>query len=291
MKRQTRRWIPEQLEVRTLPSVSTLFNPGTGVLTLKGNSGSDQVSLEGNGVAGGVEVYVNGLFVNTFAGVQDITVNMKGGNDVLNLSSFTIPGNVTIKMGSGADILDVDTVTDFGAGPDVLLSVGGTFQAKMGSNPGDLSRMDGAASVVISGDAKLIGAADLDLDGDGGTSGVEVGDINFGGDLRIDFSPWGDVDGDTKNLDFDDVNVFGSTTIICSVADDTIEIGDSSFAGPTTVLLSFGTNLFDVDVGVDVNNFGGLLTLSGAFGIDTYDASAGNTLAVGINPINIEFTI
>jgi len=291
MKRQTRRWIPEQLEVRTLPSVSTLFNPGTGVLTLKGNSGSDQVSLEGNGVAGGVEVYVNGLFVNTFAGVQDITVNMKGGNDVLNLSSFTIPGNVTIKMGSGADILDVDTVTDFGAGPDVLLSVGGTFQAKMGSNPGDLIQMDGGASVVISGDAKLIGAADVDLDGDGGTSGVEVGDLNFGGDLKIDFSPWGDVDGDSKNLDIDDINVFGATTIVCSVADDVIEIGDSSFAGPTTVLLSFGTNLFDVDVGGDANNFGGLLTLSGAFGIDTYDASAGNTLGGGLNPIGIEFVI
>ena len=290
MKRQNSRWIPEQLEVRTLPSVSTLFNPGSGVLTLKGNNDSDGVSLEGTGAIGGVEVYVNGVFVNTFAGVQNITVNLKGGNDVLNLSSFMIPGNISIKMGSGADVLDVDTVTDFGAGPNTLLSVGGTFQAKMGSNPGDLIQMDGSASVVISGDVKLIGAADVNLDGDGGSSGVEVGDLNFGGDLKIDFSPWGDVDGDSKNLDIDDINVFGATTIVCSVADDAIEIGDSSFTGPTTVLLSFGTNLFDVDVG-DANNFGGLLTLSGVFGIDTYDASAANTLGGGLNPIGIEFVI
>ncbi|MCA9096814.1 MAG: hypothetical protein KDA36_00435 [Planctomycetaceae bacterium] len=75
------------------------------------------------------------------------------------------------------------------------------------------------------------------------------------------------------------------------MADDVIEIGDSHFSGTTKVLLSAGNNLFDVDVGGDANFFGGLLTLSGIFGIDTYDESAGNTLAGGINPINIEFTI
>lgn len=293
MRRRRSMSICEQLEDRTLPSVTALFSAGTGQLTLKGNGASDTVSVEGTGVIGDVHVYINGLYTDTFNGVDSIVANLKGGNDTLNLSSFVTNGDVTIKMGSGADIVDLDNVTDFSPGPDVGLSIGGDLNVKMGKNPGDLIRFDVSPGdyIQVNGDTNLLGSADVNLDGDGGSSAVEAGDIHLQGNLKIDFSPWGDVDGDTNNLRMDDVNISGLTSIICSVADDRIVIGDSSFGGPTTVQLSFGTNLFDADVAGDANDFGGLLTLRGVFGIDTYDASAANTLSGGVNLIGIESVI
>lgn len=283
----------EFLETRILPAVTVSFNAGSGRLTLKGNGASDSVSLEGTGVVGNVHAYVNGVYNNTFVGVQSLVANLKGGNDTLNLSSFVISGDVTIKMGSGGDIFDVDNVTDFSPGPDTAMSFGGDLNVKMGSNPGDLIRFDVSAGdfIQVHGNASFIGAADVNLDGDGGSFLVEGDDIHFFDNLKIDFSPWGDVDGDLNNLTMDDVNVSNATTIICSVADDRIEIGDSAFGEEVTVQLSFGNNLFDVDLAGDANDFQGLLMLRGVFGIDTYDASGANQFAFAPVLIGIEMVI
>src|SRR5262245_30197720 len=120
------KWQFERLEERRLLAVSVTAT-SQGLLKIVGTTGSDTVDVDGTGVAGSVDVFINGIFSATFAGIKDISASMKGGADRLNLSAIDIDGSVTIDMAAGADIVDIDNTTTLGGGPDGNVLIDGSL--------------------------------------------------------------------------------------------------------------------------------------------------------------------
>lgn len=269
-------WQAERLEDRLLLAVSVTATP-QGLLKIVGNSAGDVVDVDGTGVAGGVDVFVNGAFTGTFAGIHSITAAMKGGADVLNLSAIDIPGSVTINMGGGADVVDLDNTTTLGGGPDGHLFIGGSLNIAMGNNVGDFINWDstGGFGSTVAGNAVLAGASVFDLDGDGGGSGLQAQDLNVGGLLQISSKL-------ASSSFIDDVNV-GSTTIISlGKKADSVVILQSHFGGDLEVLMGAGNDLLDLDfsgAAGDASQFDGHVTLLGGGGTDTLDELAANVFA------------
>ena len=94
---------------------------------------------EGTGTTGQVDVYVEGVYVDTFSAVQSITANTKNGDDQVNLSAIDIFGDVRLKTGKGADKFDLDTTSGTFDGP---VTIGGNVTAIMGQDAGDYVEWD-----------------------------------------------------------------------------------------------------------------------------------------------------
>jgi hypothetical protein len=273
----------ERLEQRLLPAVSITVGKN-GLLKLTGDGAGDTVDIDGTGVAGEVDVFVNGGFVGTFSAVKTISADLKAGDDTVNISAIQIGGLLDLRMGSGADEVDIDNTTTLGGGPNGDVVIGNDVIVNMGGNAGDFIEWDSTGAdlgITVGNHVTLTGAADVDLDGDGGTFGVEPEDINIGGNLKIALTGFGDVNGDGWEVDIDDVNVLGTTTLNGSGAVDRIEVTDSSFVRKVTVSLGGGDDLLDVDGGAgQENQFSAAVVVNGGAGSDTVDNSVLNLFAV-----------
>ncbi|MCA9096388.1 MAG: hypothetical protein KDA68_23070, partial [Planctomycetaceae bacterium] len=106
----------EQLELRILPTVKVNFNPNSGQLKITGDSAANDITLDGLATPGTLEVFINNTFFSPYAGVKSLKINLKGGDDKLNMSALDLEGNVNIKFGDGADVLDLDSFTQLGTG-------------------------------------------------------------------------------------------------------------------------------------------------------------------------------
>lgn len=267
-------WSLERLEDRLLLAVSVTSTP-QGLLKIVGNGAADVVDVDGTGVAGGVDVFVNGAFVQTFAGIEQISVAMKGGADFLNLSAIDISGHVSIDMGGGADRVDIDNTTTLGGGPDGDVLIDGNLTVVLGNNAGDVLdwASTGGFGTTVGGSAVLAGADSFLLDGEGGDSGLQASDLNVGGLLQVSSKL-------SSSTVIDDVNV-GSTTILSfGKKADSVAISDSRFAGDLEVLFGAGNDLFDLDVAGQPNRFDGHVNVLGGAGADTLDQLATNVFAI-----------
>jgi hypothetical protein len=269
-------WRIERLEERRLLAVTVTATP-QGLLKIAGNGASDTVDIDGTGAPGGVDVFINGGFAGTFAGIKNISATMKGGADVLNLSAVDITGSVTVDMAGGADRVDLDNTTTLGGGPDGDLVIGGGLSIVMGNNAGDVIdwASTGGFGTTVGGSAVLAGAATFNLDGAGGTSSLEASDLNVDGLLQVSSKL-------ASNSFIDDVNV-GSTTIISlGKKADSVVILDSRLSGDLEVLMGGGNDLFDLDfsgLAGDASQFDGNVNVLGGGGMDTLDELAANVFA------------
>jgi hypothetical protein len=267
-------WQIERLEERRLLAVTVTAAP-QGLLKIVGNNAADTVDVDGTGVAGSVDVFVNGAPAGTFAGIVNISATMKGGADVFNISAIDIAGSVTVNMAGGADRVDIDNTTTLGGGPDGHVLVDGSLNVVMGNNAGDVIdwvSTPGFGSTVA-GNVVLAGASTFTLAGDGGDSGFQVSDLNVGGLLQISSKL-------ASTSLIDNVNV-GSTTIISlGKKADSVLISDSHFAGDLEVVLGAGNDLFDLDVAAHASEFDGNVNVLGGAGMDTVDELAANVFAI-----------
>lgn len=261
--------LPEQLELRVLPTVTVNFNNGSKVLTITGDNAANRIDIDGIGNSGEVSIYVDSVFVETHLGIESIKANLKGGDDKLYINAVHIPGKLTVNMGSGADELDMDNSPNFAAVPDDATYVGSTVKVKMGGNQGDLFDLDG--NVGFAGTVSIKGVADVDFNG-GGTSYLydPNEDIYFTKTLKIDFSSFGDVNGD--NLTFDIDNLISSDIIVTgSSLADRLQITQSRFLLEVHFKLGDGDDLVDLGTG-DANKsqfyFG--IEADGGKGNDTF---------------------
>jgi len=272
----------EALEDRMLLSATANFSPGSGKLTIQGDSNGNGILIEGTGAEGAVEVYHGGALIGSFTGVKHIRANLGEGNDVLHLSAVEIPGNLTVNMGSGSDTFLTKNTPLVGASPDGDVTIGGNVKVNMGNNNGDyvyLYSDSGDHGTYLKGNVSFRGVADVDMRGDGGSSVVESSDIHFQKNLKITLSQFGDANGDGENLRLRDVNVHGTTQILGSVAEDRMEIYRSQFSKLFKVNARTGDDLVDVHIGGGWNRFNGPITVNGGIGDDTYDQNPANFLS------------
>jgi len=247
MSRQTRRTqvsSAEQLELRVLPTVNVAFNASNGLLKITGDNASNKVEVEGLGDEGHVEVFVDDVSVGEFENVVSIKANLKGGDDDLLLAAIVIEGNVTANLGDGADELDLD---DSARTIDDILAIEGFLKVNFGSDVGDQADFDDA--IAIGKDVTLTGVADVDFNGDGTDVNVQLDeDISFFANLNIEFSGLGDVNNDGLELDFDNVNVQGTTTFDGTNNIERFEFTNCAFFG------DFNANMDDGNDTIDINN-------------------------------------
>lgn len=249
MHRQTRKnhFSPtEQLELRVLPTVNVVFNAGSGLLKITGDSADNRIDIDGLATPGSLEVFVNNTLFDDFAGVKSIKVTLKDGDDTLFMSVVKIPGNLTVNLGDGADEIDIDGGINLGTGPDGVGNIGGFVKANLGGDVDD--NLDFDDGIVFSGNALFSGVADADLNGDGTNFQVQnADDITFLSNLTIKFSGFGDKNGDDLELDFDNVNVQGTTTLDGSNDIERFEFTNCSFG-------DFNADMDDGDDFININN-------------------------------------
>ena len=178
----------EVLEQRAMLSVSAFFTPGTGLLTVTGDSLNNVIEVSRN-AAGSILVNNGAVSIKggtpTVANTSQITINGAGGNDTLALNEangalpksqiFGGSGNDTLIGGSGADQL-------FGqAGNDILQGRGGADFLFGGSEKDLLIGGDGDDQVFgESGDDRLIWNPGDDTDLNEGGSGFDAIEVNGG---------------------------------------------------------------------------------------------------------------
>jgi hypothetical protein len=265
----------EQLEERRLLAVSVTTGK-QGLLSIVGDNDGDIVRVNGTGVSGAVDVFVNGGFVGTFGGIKTIKANLKGGDDTLELSAIHIGGAVDVDMGQGEDGFAIDTLVSAGGIPGFAgnVFIGGSLICKMGNNVSDDVALNAGPGgpglgITIGNNVTISGVDDVDLQGDGGSFNVQDADINIGGFLKISGnSPSG------GDLFINDVNVGGTTIISLGGGDDEIHLTDSSFGRRLAVSLAAGDDLIDADKGPgEQNRFAAEVVVNGGKGTDTVDGN------------------
>lgn len=268
----------ERLENRQLLTVTVGFQPKQALLTLAGDAGISTVDIEGTGVPGQVDVFVDGVAMGTFSGVRSIKGNLFAGNDTLRLAAVNIGGSVNVKMGFGDDEFDVDNTPDVGASPDGSVYIGGSVFVSFAKQSGDCVTWDcdaGLLGITIQQNVTLTGVADVDLNGGGASFNTEPNDIHIGGFALISLTGLGTA----PHVEMDNVNVGGVTTLGGSALADTIEISDSSFFKVNAVL-GGGNDVLDLELPAGPNRFGGAVVIDFGAGIDTLDNQAANVFLV-----------
>lgn len=278
----------EQLELRVLPTVKIDFNPNNGLLKITGDAEANDVSLDGLATPGTLEVFINNSFFNTFNGVKSLKINLKDGNDKLNMAALNLAGNVNLKFGEGADVLDIGSFTALGSGGNGPSSFGGFFKAEFGGDQGDFAEMTNG--IRIDGDATINGASDARLIGDGTSPQGETGlDLVFRSNLSINLADFGDVDNDGRNLYAINLYVQGQTLIDASENVDHFMLLMNRFDGNFTALMNDGDDdLFINFSGNQKNEFGAGVAFNGGDDNDTFTLGSGNLFS-GSPPVITNF--
>ena len=282
----------ETLECRKMMAADVDFRGDS--LRINSDDAGDIVRVVGTGVAGQVEVYTNDNLVGQFSGVESIKADMRGGDDELYISAIDISGDLRVKMGAGADEFDLDTTVWSGSnGVDGDVRIRGDVRVDMGGNAGDYVDWDVANDhgIYVGDDLSIKGAADVDLNGDGTTFNRESDDINVGDSLKIRMGASGDASGDGFEIDLDDVNVSGRTSIRGSSRVDRIDLTDNRFEGRVSMRLGGGNDRLDMSGAGEGNFFGNDVKFDGDSGIDEILRNAENVFADDLDEDDFEVVV
>ncbi len=275
------RIVAELLEVRVCPSL--LFDPATGLLSVMGENGNSDDSIDVGVVTGGfVEVTINGTLHSSdpssinydaaLAGASDNTVSgihMDGGagNDLLSVHNgfSAASGHITISGGAGDDTLRGSTANeefDGGAGSDWIDFSGASSGVKVNLTSGTAK---GEGKDDLKAIENVIGSAFSDR-----IYGSQQGDILLGGDGNDwlkGFNGDDSLDGGLGNDTLQGLN--HNDTLLGGDGDDWLQghNHDDSLDG------GLGNDRLQGHNGDDV--------LIGDMGNDTMDGSNGFDLAVG----------
>ncbi len=239
-------------------------------LSIRGDAAANTVLVTGQSFVGRVAVRIDGGDVLEFAAVRDVRVDLKGGDDRVSFLGVRIGGSVSVRGGAGADEVRI-AGEDFVLGPPGVF-IGGDVDVRLGNQPGDRMRIDSRADrgTVIGGSLRIIGASSVLLDGNGGGSGFQVGDVLIGRDLRLQSRI-------ECQANLEDVNVCGRTKLALGDGDDRIAVSKCFFAGKFTVHLSGGDDRLDLDdTSSDGIEFDSLFDIDGGPGVDVLDQNPAN---------------
>jgi Ca2+-binding RTX toxin-like protein len=192
-RRQTRSLAIEALQERITPSVTGVFLPNVGLLTILGDALDNTIDVSRNAAG---QILVNGGAVSirggtpTVANTANIQIFGLGGNDQLTLNEangalpranmFGGAGNDVLVGGSGADQL-------FGeAGNDTLLGKGG-FDFLFGGAGNDTLTGGDADDLVFgqAGDDRMIWNPGDDTDLNEGGAGIDTVEVNGGNGAEV----------------------------------------------------------------------------------------------------------
>ena len=266
---------PEQLEQRLLLTVKVSFNDNSKILKITGDNAANRIDLDGLGNFGQLELFVDNTLFDDFFGVESVKINLKGGDDQLYINAVRLIDKLTVNMGSGADELDMDNSVNLGTGPDGGTYIESTVKINMGADQGDLVDFDG--NVGFNGPVSIKGVADVDFDGAGVLHTNEpAADVFFNRKITIDFSSFGDVNGDNLTLDFDNVYSLECHINGSSIADN-LQITQSYFFLELGLDLSAGDDVVDIDNGAAAKNqFASGIKANGGSGNDTFQKGLDN---------------
>ncbi len=271
-RRSLRSEVVVTLECRRLLAGNVRAVLSGSTLTVTGDNSNNDVAIEQT---------VDGLRVRAFGGTKlngivngailmsnrtEMTVDLKGGNDRLNLSDY-LGGDVSVQMGSGNDTLtlsaittDGDLVVDLNSGNDRLeANLGGELQVDTN---------------VVGGNCSLLGGS--------GNENILIRALNVLGHLSIDASSGND------NVGVGSGRTNGTTSILLGEGNDNAGLENRTSAGTFSLNAGNGNDLvgaqglvmqeaaiIDLGNGKDAlltqgNSFMGNLTREGGTGIDTH---------------------
>jgi hypothetical protein len=191
------------------------------VLYVTGDGQSNIVEIDGAGILGKVEVYVEGQKVDTFHNIESIEADLGDDSDGLEVSGIQIVGDLTVYGGEGNDSLRVDVETNAG-GDFHSVFIGGNVLAPMGMSEYDsvdfscAGKTNTSSNIHIAGDVTLFSAHDITFAGAG-----EHPDSGITREIVIDgmITIWSTPADDPRvpmggYFNFRHVVVAGSTTIL-----------------------------------------------------------------------------
>lgn len=246
------------LESRELLSGNVAFQLNGSTLRITGDNSSNEVSIR-QSTGGMIISAVNGTKLNgvtngtqTIANPSSIVIDLKGGNDILNLQDF-LGGQVNVQLGSGNDKLNANSVVcdgsflvDLGSGNDLLNATGtvetpnqfgGAFEIK-GNSGNDKVLID---QFVVNGKSKF------DMGNGNDALGLAHGLLND--TLNIDLGNSSDI------LGILSLRANSTTGVLGNTGDDIVGITQSRFVQNFTVDLGEGkdalltqNNEFDANV-------------------------------------------
>jgi Ca2+-binding RTX toxin-like protein len=280
----------EHLERRSYFAVIASFAPGTGVLSIFGDSLDNTITLSRNAagnllvnggavtIRGGTSTVANTSLIQVFGQNGNDTIELNEGNGALPRANlFGGSGNDSLIGGSGGDML-------FGqSGNDQLLGKGG-FDFLFGGTENDALTGGDADDQVFgeSGDDRMIWNPGDDTDLNEGGAGTDTTEVNGGGGAeqftttangtrvrfdRIDPAPFSIDIGTTENLVLNangGNDSFSNTGNLAAL----IKITADGGTGNDTLL---GSNGIDLLLGGDGNDF-----IDGQQGNDVAFMGAGN---------------
>jgi large repetitive protein len=215
------------------------FSVSGSTLTVKGDTGADNLTFTGGLLGEVVVTDGQGNEIDAFADIDRIEIDLRGGGDLLTLADLALDGGfVGVKLGADGDDVFVTGLID----ADLILD---------GEGDADLFDLSGGAT--ITGDLEIYGGLRND---DILLTGVVVN-----GDLLVDGQA-----GD-EELNFDGLAVDGRTRIDLGVGDDSAVGSGAAFIGDVELIAGLGTD----DVFNDANVYDGDLTVSLGGGEDDYE--------------------
>lgn len=147
--RKGSRYIPtlEAMESRLVPAGNVSAYIRGDILYLYGDNAANQISVVSDGSAGVSITSLDDTTINRQTGDEDGTVflsgrrairairtDLRGGDDILNLSGFTLRNDLDIRMGAGHDILAIDSVFTQRGRSVITTSTGNDFVDITGSS-------------------------------------------------------------------------------------------------------------------------------------------------------------
>jgi hypothetical protein len=132
----------EQLEQRLLLAVTSV-NSTEESLIIKLDAGDDDVEIVGTGTPNEVDLTINGTFIGTFTGPENIKIIDKGGTNSFEIDAVELGGYIDIKSGAGEDTVDIADSNfsklklNLGAGDDFVFLDGNTIHYDSRINTGD----------------------------------------------------------------------------------------------------------------------------------------------------------
>ena len=302
----------EQLETRSLltGTVNVVLSASNS-LTITGDDDNNAINIDisEDGVrvttTGGTALKINGVldgdsnvvFPLPAAPFKDVKIDMKGGNDTVNITvdngsgsglgtgagsgaadPLAITGDLTVKLGDGNNSFNLDLIGDGGGNGAVALSVGGDVKIT-GGKGSDFVDLDFDDTEDQDGNTVFIGKGlTIDLgDGENGTDITTDSDFTVTGDVKYKGGKNGDVltlhnQGTTKFLKSLSVDTGkGSGTLQQDAADDVSfhSDDDSSLAVTKDVTIKVGDGVESfVEIEDDKVTIGGKLDITTGSGKD-----------------------
>jgi hypothetical protein len=291
MSNRRRNFHYDELEPRLMLTVTPNLS-NSGLLTITGDAASNDINLIGTGTEGSVAYYLEGILQTTFNGVKSIKVDLGDGSDFLEIAAVRIPKNLTVNLGSGNDQFDMDTTPDYGAHADGQVIIKGFVKAELGGDAGDDVDWDcqSGYGIEIYKNVKLTGAAFVDMAGSNSMVVITNSAIEIKRNLTIELSGLGNGSG--VEVDMNNVNLFGKTTIVGSNQIDEIRIIDTRFGDLTIDLKEGADAVFMKEAGqTDRNVIVGLGTFQGGDGSDVLALGSFNTFGKGPKILSFETVI